>query len=285
VSDEQEQKDPRVFTSGDVREAADLSYRQVNDWDKKGVLPEIPRTVEGWRRYTPRELFVIMICAEIRRQYGVPVESLRWLQKFMLQEGADHFASSVRLIAMLDLPVLLFTDLKKSFIMDSSWEFIDLLQHGFFYDDQEEGKWNPPPHGIIINVAPFARRLVGLLKNRIDLPKHQEGYRMMREVSGLVALTPGELAVLSSMRSADCTKVEVTLRDGKVDRITVTDHLDPKELTRLSELIAEHDYQSIKVVQRDGTTVTIEREIFIKPSAKRDRKPRSAKEADPHESD
>ena len=108
---------------------------------------------------------------------------------------------------------------------------------------------------------------------------------MMREVPGPVAVTPGELAVWSAIQAGNYSKLELTLRDGKVDRIVGTEHLDPQEKKRLGKLIAEHDYQSIRLIQRGGTTVTIEREVTIKPSAKRDRKPRSAKEADPHESD
>lgn len=96
--DKNTQKAGRRYTAKDVRSAAFMSYRQLNDWDEKGLLP-MSRSAPGkWRRYTYKELFAIAVCAEFRRQFGVPLESLRFLGKTLLRKDADYFRTAVELI-------------------------------------------------------------------------------------------------------------------------------------------------------------------------------------------
>ena len=61
--------DDRHYTARDLLQLAGLSYRQLNDWESKGVLPATADRRERWRRFTPRDLFAAMICAEIRRRF------------------------------------------------------------------------------------------------------------------------------------------------------------------------------------------------------------------------
>ncbi len=68
------------FKAGDAKKAAGLSYRQLNDWDQKGALAGERASESGWRKFSPRELFAVLICAEIRKRFGVPVESLNWIK-------------------------------------------------------------------------------------------------------------------------------------------------------------------------------------------------------------
>ena len=72
-----------------------------------------------------------LICNEIRRLYGTPVERLRFVRSFMMQEGADHLAAAIRLMAH-GLHVFLLTDLKETFVMDSDLEFRDYMELGYF---------------------------------------------------------------------------------------------------------------------------------------------------------
>ena len=49
----------------------------------------------------------------------------------MMQEGADHLAAAIRLMAH-GLHVFLLTDLKETFVMDSDLEFRDYMELGYF---------------------------------------------------------------------------------------------------------------------------------------------------------
>src|SRR5688572_23058003 len=95
----EEQEPGRDLTAGDAKEAAGLTYRQLNDWDEKGVLPENESREARWRRFSPREIFALMVCSAIRKEYGVPLKSLKWLSDYMLQEGANHFEAAVQIIS------------------------------------------------------------------------------------------------------------------------------------------------------------------------------------------
>ena len=124
--------DERDFTAGDARDLAGLSYRQLNECEARGAMPGKRTDKRSWRRFTQKQIFVLMVCGEIRRLYGIPVERLNYVRDF-IQTGdeRDHFKAAVRLMED-GLHVYLLTDLNKTFVMDSDLEFADLMQLGFF---------------------------------------------------------------------------------------------------------------------------------------------------------
>ena len=124
-------EDRTAFTAKDAKKLAGLSYRQLNDWDARGAVPAERDKEGGWRKFTAKQLFALMICNEIRRLYGTPVERLRFVRFFMMQEGADHLAAAIRLMAE-GFHVFLLTDLKETFVMDSDLEFRDYMELGYF---------------------------------------------------------------------------------------------------------------------------------------------------------
>ena len=117
------------FTAGDVKHAAGLSYRQLNDWDAKGALPNCRKQEAGWRKFRVRELFVLMVCSEVRKRFCVPLERLAWLKSFMLQQRADHFQAALRMMQH-GLAVFIFTDLEQSFDMEADFAVADMLELG-----------------------------------------------------------------------------------------------------------------------------------------------------------
>ena len=247
--------DDRDYSSRDVHEAAGLTPRQQNDWDSRGLLPHDRDGQEGWRRFTPREIFALMVCAEMRRDFGTPVERLRWVQQFMLQEGANHFEAAVELIASLGVGVWLVTDFEKTFIMDSELEFADLWQHGYF------GAESPP--FVLLPINPVVNRLLACLKEPVQLNAHGRGYEIMHAVRAMQRVrTPEEAMVLDMIRSKKFARVEVESPDGDVSTIRTTTRPDPA--TKLDQLLVE-PYQRLTVVMKDGKVVNIQQEVTTKP--------------------
>lgn len=80
----------KSYKASDVRELANISYRQLNDWEAKGVFPPKRMKVDGWRRFDIDEVFALMICSEIRNTFGVPVETLGSLYSF-ITNGEDAY--------------------------------------------------------------------------------------------------------------------------------------------------------------------------------------------------
>jgi hypothetical protein len=250
--------DDREYSSRDVQEAAGLTARQQNDWDGRGLLPHAREGVEGWRRFTPREIFVLMVCSEIRRQFGTPVERLKYVQDFMLQDGANHFEAAVELMDFLGVGVWLLTDFESTFIMDSELEFIDLWQLGFFGAGIEQ-----PKAFALLPINPLVNRLLSCLKDPVQLEAHGRGYEIMRSARAMNQVrTREEAMVLEMIRSKKFVRVEVESPDGNVATIRTTTRPDPA--TRLDELLDE-PYQRLSVVTKEGKVVSIEQEVTTKP--------------------
>lgn len=245
----------RVFTAGDVRKAASLSYRQLNDWEHKGALPREEARGAGWRKYTLREVFVMMVCAEIRRCFSVPVDRLRFVREFMLQDRADHLRAAADLMAKLGVTVWLLTDLEETFIMDSELEFRDLVNHGFLGGDH-------PRAWILLKVNPLVNKLLGCLKDPIHLPSHGRGYEILRQLRESVGIrTPEEYEVLQMIRSGDYDKIDVEMKDGEIRTIRTTQQVAGPERQDLSRLVLEHEYQTLTLTRRDGRIVSIRRTV------------------------
>ena len=235
---------------------AGLSARQQNDWDNRGMLPHKRQGEEGWRRYTAREIFVLMVCAEIRRRYGTPVERLRWVQQFMLAEGANHLEAAMELIVTLGVGVWLCTDLEETFAMDSELEFVDMWRSGYFGAEREKAFVFVPVNGIV-------NRMLSHLEKPIELPPHGRGYEIMRMLDGIHrARSPEEVLVLDLIRREDIDTVEVISPSGHVETIRSTAKHDPAASI---EQLLDQPYQQLTIVTRGGKTVHIEQEITIKP--------------------
>ncbi len=80
---------------------------------------------------------MVAVCAEIRRKFGTPVERIKFVQDFMLEEGADHLAAAIKMNSSLGCAVWVMTDFEERFEMAPEMDFEDLWSHGFFGVDNE----------------------------------------------------------------------------------------------------------------------------------------------------
>ena len=248
--------DDREYSSRDLQGAAGLSPRQQNDWDGRGLLPHERDGEEGWRRYTPREIFALMVCAEIRRQYGTPVERLKWVQQFMLQEGANHFETAIYLMDTLGVGVWLCTDLKETFEMDSELEFTHMWRMGYFGAGRDRAF-------VFLPINQIVNRLLSCLKPPVELEAHGRGYEIRRSVEDLhLARSPEEVLVLDLIRKEEVDTVEVVSPSGEVETIhTTTRHDSAADILQL----LDEPYQRLTVVKKDGKAVHIEQKLTMKP--------------------
>jgi DNA-binding transcriptional MerR regulator len=244
--------DPRVFTAGEVQDVSGLSSRQLNDWDSRGALPHDRETKSSWRRFSPREVFAITVCAEFRKRFGIPIERLKYVHQSMLQDGANHLEAAADLMARLGMGVWLMTDFESEFIMDSELEFQDLWSWGYFGGDSSKAH-------AAIKVNPLVNLILSKLGDSLHLPAHGRGYEAMHAQTARF----GEFALLQLIRSGDFEKVEVTTGDGKVKTIRSTRRVDPR--VSLDDILRQGDFQSVRVVQKDGKVVSIIQEETIKP--------------------
>jgi hypothetical protein len=191
-----------TFTASDVRAVGGISYRQLNDWDSKGALPTQPVRGSGWRKFDPRQFFVILVCAEIRKQFGVPIEKLAWLQRFMLQDGANHFVAAVEKMRH-GMAVLILTDLSQQFDMDSDFAIGDLLRLGYCrYDDDQSY--------VLLLVNPIINKMLAALKNPTRLAISDKTYDALSAAEAATRVRDtAELAVLETMRQPNTSEFTV----------------------------------------------------------------------------
>lgn len=248
----------RVFTAREVQQASGLTRRQINDWDGRGALPHEREGDSGWRRFTARDIFILMVCAELRSRFGVSVERIRFVQEFMLQEGADHLQAAIDIMASLGVAVWLLTDFESTFDMDSELEFADQWRHGFYGGERDASF-------ALLKVSPIVNRLLALRSEPTHLPLHGRGYEVMQEMRDLLAVrSPEEYEALQLIRSGDYERVEIVAPNGKIKTLYATAKVDPT--ADLSKIAQEHPYQTLIVTRRDGRTVSIERTTSHKPS-------------------
>lgn len=249
--------DETLHTAGDVRRVTGMSYRQLNDWDERGALPTKPDRDANWRRFTPSQVFVVLVSAELRKRFGVPVERLKFVQEMMLQPGADHFRASVRLMLLLEVEVWLMTDFEKTFIVDSELEFTDLWAHGFFGAGLDSAAF--------LRLSPLVNRVLSARKEPFQISTEgRRGAALFHAATAANATqTNEEREILQLIRSGDFAKIEVVLRDGNVDRIRTTTHPDVE--SHIAELLKQHDFQTLQITTRDGQVVSIEQQAVKKP--------------------
>ena len=254
VSDENE------YSSRDVKEVAGLSSRQQNDWDERGALPHEREGDEGWRRFSLRDVFVIMVSAEMRRQYNIPVKRLKWMQDFMLQDGANHFKVAAELMAMFGGGVWLCTDFEECFIMDSEFEFTDIWRMGGFGPSMKRGL-------VFLPLNDLVNRLLATLEEPIVLEPHRRGHELMHELDQIGKPSAEERLVLDLIRSDEVDSVQVVSPEGEVNLIRTIHRKDPS--ADLMELL-DAPFQQLTVTKKDGAVVSIEQKITTKPQKKGD---------------
>jgi DNA-binding transcriptional MerR regulator len=198
----------QTFTASDVRKAGGISYRQLNGWDSKGALPRQRARSSGWRKFDPKQFFVILVCAEIRKQFGVPLEKLAWLQKFMLQDGANHFLAALEMMRR-GLAVLIFTDLSRQFDLDADFAIGDLINMGYCRYDQ-------PQRYVLLLVNPIINKMLLALKNPVQLEITETIYDALIDLKAAMTVRDtAELEVLKLMRQSNVSKINITQTDDK----------------------------------------------------------------------
>src|SRR3977135_1528994 len=85
----------KTYSSREVAAMTGLTARQLQSWDAGGLLsPAIPshRTVAGGyteRRYTPIELFELLVLADLRRR-GFTVHQLRLIIEILSEQFGER---------------------------------------------------------------------------------------------------------------------------------------------------------------------------------------------------
>ena len=251
----------KLFKASDAIKASGLSYRQLNDWEEKGVLSAEREKEAEWRKFTGKELFTLMVCKEMRDRFGVPLESLGYVRSFMSQEGANHFKYAFEMIRDYGMTIYILTDLKSTFVMDTDLEFKDLFQMGFFRLKKSQAF-------ISIKINPIIDRMLAL----IGIPPLKTSNVIYEAVDrarqGYTVQGTREADLLNIIRSRKFKRVTVYTDNGDIMRFDTEEELADKAKNKLEnqilKVIKEQKFQSITIQIHNGKIVRLSRRSPIK---------------------
>ena len=235
---------------------AGLSYRQLHDWESRDAIPSDRTRERKWRKFNNKQLFALVVCAEIRRLYGIPVEKIRFVSNFMAQEEANHFAAAVQMMS-LGLHVFLMTDFETTFVMGSDLEFNDLMQHGFFRVEDTK------PF-IFLRLNEIVNRQLSMLKDPIEIEANDTVYNAIFRHKALGVHTQPELDLLQAVRSGEFDRIEVKLRDGMIRLIDTEGEVAPEDLNSADDAVSvkrTSEFETLVVNSRDGQVVSARRRL------------------------
>jgi len=248
--------DEKSLRSSDLKENAGMTYRQINDWQEKGLLPDERKSNKKWRKFTPKEFFVILICKEIRDKFGVSLESLNYIRRIMLKEEANHFRYALQMCSF-GFAVVLITDLKENFILDSDLEIEYLNSYGFFRSDEIDSY-------LSIKINPLINKMLKI-KNLPELKIKNELYESVIKSTINAKISDQEREVIDLIRNESFKKVTVHLRDGNMLQIDTEEELldesNRMDSHDLMDIIDSNEFQSITIQKQNDQIVRINRKI------------------------
>ncbi len=213
------------------------SYRIIHTWEESGLIDAIPNSDKKWRKFNLLELLWINIISQLR-EFGVPLQKIEVAKKslFYAPDGDEWYTLDFAIWQILQdqkyIKLLIFPD-GKAFLREEN----ELIFDG--YDIQ--GNY------IHLNFS-------NLVKEVFNKPELQVRYDSF-------ILKDSEQEVLKLVRSGDYSKVEITTKDGEIERYNATEHIDADK--RIGELLTnkKNGFETITLEKADGKVVSITRTI------------------------
>ncbi|HMS25307.1 MAG TPA: MerR family transcriptional regulator [Acidimicrobiia bacterium] len=245
--DEDARPDDQIYKASDVKAICGLSYRQLNDWEYRGVLPEYVDRGEGWRKYTLYEVFVITVLAELKKQFNTPTKKLKFIKDQLVRKGQGRL-NALMFFVILGTSQWLLTDFEEVFVLQSEIEIKDMFQQGDFTTEDHAAY-------VLLNITPLIQK-VGSLSIEEELPFDGALFKAFQ------ARSEEENEVLKHVRNDEITKIEILKPDGTVDTIKATQKKSInsvlEELDFVRELIPQYSFQTITISIHDGIVARVE---------------------------
>jgi len=215
-----------------------VSYRELNSWEKAGLLT-VQREGREWRRFSIIDAIWVKLIKELR-EFGVT-----WKQLKVTKESLE-FESEKCGVAM---PMLEFYT---AFVIAQKMPVVLLV----FKD------------GIAIPVSltqySVAKQTVGMA-NHVQISLNDLIQGMVPELDLKPVHKPemplyfDEVELLAFLRLEEFEKVEIFYNSGRMQTVEGLQRIEVNAL--VSDVIKEHKYQKIEVVINDGQKVSLRRTL------------------------
>lgn len=241
----------------------DLTYKKINDWDKKNVISGDRSNKEaGWRKFSIIDILKLYIISDLRK-LGFDIKKIR----VILKNISDFTFEAISLPnnKLKDFPFLL---LEYFFLecINGYKNFLIISENGEIYFFQEDDLFAIHFYldgaGAPIIILPFFK-YVKKTAEKVNLKK--VNYDNDPKVYELFRTLPKERKILDIIDNKKYETITITKKNGNILTIKA------KEIKRgdfsdkeIINTIKQKDYQNVSVSVKDGKKINITREESIK---------------------
>jgi hypothetical protein len=253
------------FKALDIRELTGLTYRQLNHWEKLGILPMTreSKSSERWRQFNISEFFAIIICVELRKRFGASLEVLKWVRTRLLQPQAiGPFDYSIKMVQRYGFEICLLTDFRSLLIVGDELEIKQYINAGQYCSQEFESFVFLKLKKILNTILSF------ILKKSVTLEPDSEIFTPIKNITKIMLnsnkLSPEEKELLVIIKNRKFGHLEIRLQDGtlKAMKATAEIPIDGKNAeAQIMEHLRKHDFQTLSIIKQDGKLIRMVNEI------------------------
>lgn len=193
-----------------IKDTADLSYRQLNDWTSKGVIDDKRKDDGSWRKFNGYDVIRISLLAKIR-SLGADLDSIKRVNKEIGQgDGLEDFINAIKWIGA-GFRIYFHTDLKTYFEFINELELIDQLTFGIFPDEPL----------ILVQLHPIVNDVVRKMGLKEIEPEDYPLKVANAEYNNLQPTTSATLneieeKIVKALRERDYQTLTIKVKDGNI---------------------------------------------------------------------
>lgn len=202
-------KDKKVSANA-IKDTADLSYRQLNDWTSKGVIDDKRKDDSSWRKFNGNDVIRISLLSKIR-DLGADLDSIKRVNQEISQgNGHEAFINAIKWVGS-GLRIYFHTDLKTYFEFINELEMIDQLTYGIFADGPL----------ILVQLHPIVNEVVkkmGLKElEPADYPLEVASEKFTQPQSAPANnINEIEEKIIKALRERDYQTLTIKVKDGNI---------------------------------------------------------------------
>jgi len=240
-----------------------LSYRVLNDWDKKKLISGSRKNQDsGWRRFSSIDVIKFFIITDLRK-YGMPIPRIKNVindlsHNFVFIEDPDtgqrikteylHFEYFF-LLSGTGQKILLLIDDQQYTLLHNEIEILRIVSSKDFYAPC-----------LILPFHDYVRKYFKRLSRDIKIKKHST-------LDGLLQIRfeLKESIILDTIRNDKYREIIIT-KKNKDKMIVTAESVRSGKFSKkeLLDLLDSHDYQDIKASKVDGNVIKIYQKEKIK---------------------
>lgn len=222
------------------------SYRNINHWEKNGLLLDNPERGEGWRIFSLTELCWLEIVDELRG-VNLGLQEIKKLKDGIFKElSSDGVTDDTSFFNFCLSNVILQNDML--LVVDKIGRGTIIIEAEYLRSQMSEDRPPLPPTIITINLNKIYATIVG------------EG-KLKQKNQYLFPLSPKEIEILANISfKKGLSDVNIKVREKEISRINfVTKEQNPDEiLSKIKTELHNGENKTLTINIQDGKVVSYE---------------------------